>query len=446
MNEIAKILIVEDEPIIRTSLHRLLERNHYLPFDAASAEEAVTILEREAIDLIITDIRLPGESGLTILKRYNHIPVLVITSYASVRGAVDAMKKGAIDYLAKPFDHQELLTSIKKILSRAKTQKSSVQPKSSVETAMQGMCPAMQNVFDHIRRIAPTDATVLILGESGTGKELVARAIHERSPRSGASLITVNCAAIPETLIETELFGHEKGAFTGALQSHKGLAEAAEGGTLFLDEIGELPPEAQARLLRLLQEGEIRRVGSTQSRRVNIRLIAATHRDLKQLIATHAFREDLYFRLRVMEIKLPPLRERGGDIDLLTKTILTRLCARLAKPLFQINHEALDLIKKYTWPGNIRELENTLERAVILCEDTFITPDLLDLDVKNTKETSSSLDHYFKDFVLKHQDTMTETEIAEKLGLSRKSLWKRRQRFNIPRNKKINIKETIDTP
>lgn len=428
MSTSAKILIIEDESIIRLSLCRLLERNHYLVLGAGSIEEATTILNQEKIDLVITDVRLPGESGITILERYKNIPVLIITSYASVQSAVDAMKKGAVDYLAKPFSHQELLTSIKKNLIRS--------TKLESETTITGTCPLMLNVFDRIARVAPTQATVLILGESGTGKELVARAIHEQSPRKDAQLVTVNCAAIPETLIETELFGHEKGAFTGAIQSHKGLVEAADGGTLFLDEIGELPPEAQARLLRLLQEGEIRRVGSTQSKKVDIRLIAATHRDLKQLITTKAFREDLYFRLRVMEIKLPPLRERGSDIELLANSILIRICKRLKKPAYQISPETLAFIKKYDWPGNIRELENTLERAVILSENTLLTPDLLGLECA-VEEPPSTLEQYFRDFVLKNQTGMTETELAEKLGLSRKSLWKRRQRFHIPRRKKI---------
>ncbi len=300
--------------------------------------------------------------------------------------------------------------------------------------------------------MAPTDSTVLIQGESGTGKELVARALHNLSRRAKAPLISVNCAAIPETLIESELFGHEKGAFTGATAGRAGLVEAADGGTLFLDEIGELPLEAQARLLRVLQEGEIRRVGSVQSQKVDVRLIAATHRDLKSLARNGQFREDLYYRLHVISLRLPALREREDDVQDIAQVFLARQCARMGREALSFSAEALKAIGHYHWPGNVRELENAIERAVILSEGSQIPLDLLGIDVEldedfapahgehapaasNEPAEDLSLEDYFQHFVLEHQDHMTETELARKLGISRKCLWERRQRLGIPRRK-----------
>ncbi|CAM5583956.1 Response regulator OS=Stutzerimonas stutzeri OX=316 GN=CXK95_18110 PE=4 SV=1 [Stutzerimonas stutzeri] len=313
----------------------------------------------------------------------------------------------------------------------------------------------MQDLFGKIRKVAPTDSNVLIQGESGTGKELVARALHNLSHRAKAPMISVNCAAIPETLIESELFGHEKGAFTGASAGRAGLVEAADGGTLFLDEIGELPLEAQARLLRVLQEGEIRRVGSVQSQKVDVRLIAATHRDLKTLAKTGQFREDLYYRLHVIALKLPPLRERGNDVLEIARAFLARQCQRMGNDSMHFSRDAEQAIRHYSWPGNVRELENAIERAAILSESAEIDATLLGIDIEldglddefdepctsllsaagNEPTEDLSLEDYFQHFVLEHQDHMTETELARKLGISRKCLWERRQRLGIPRRK-----------
>jgi DNA-binding NtrC family response regulator len=283
------------------------------------------------------------------------------------------------------------------------------------------------------------------LGESGTGKELVAKAIHHNSDRYHEPLISLNCAAIPETLIEAELFGHERGAFTGATKSRMGLIEAADKGTLFLDEIGELPLEAQARLLRVLQGGEVRRIGSTSTLKVNIRLIAATHRDLLQLVEEKLFRLDLYYRLDVMQLKLPPLRERGNDLDLLADHCLKQTCLEMNKKLLTFSDKTRHLMSSYSWPGNIRELENSVARAVILCESQVITPDLLgiqldlqskpnELEVSEHSEPETlSLESYLYNFILENQNAMTETQMAQKLGISRKSLWQKRQKLNIPR-------------
>ncbi|RVU29257.1 MULTISPECIES: sigma-54-dependent transcriptional regulator [Neptunomonas] len=466
----SRILIVEDEQVIRSALRRLLEKHNYDVSDAGAVDEAVAQFSLTDFDLIISDLRLPGAPGTDLIKLAGHVPVLIMTSYGSMRSAVDAMKLGAKDYIAKPFNHDEMLETIAALLATASEEpvetpaadSSSVEPSHNLPFI--GQCEPMQALFGRIAKVARTDATVLILGESGTGKELAARAIHDQSPRAQAPMISVNCAAIPETLIESELFGHEKGSFTGANSARSGLIEAADGGTLFLDEIGELPLEAQARLLRFLQESEIRKVGSVQSKKVNVRLIAATHRNLKELARAGEFREDLYYRLYVMELKMPPLRNRGEDIIELAEKFLADACERMACPTLSLSPESRAMMLAYNWPGNVRELENAIERAVILADTNSITPDLLGLDIdakltldqlesrfvehepqqeqvvnagaQRQPQQGLSLDDYFQRFVLEHQDQMSETELAKKLGVSRKCLWERRQKLGIPRKPK----------
>ena len=475
------ILIVEDEPIIRSALRRLLERNDYQVKEAGSVQEAQEQHDITSFDLIISDLRLPGAPGTEMIKLADPRPVLIMTSYASLRSAVDSMRLGAIDYIAKPFDHDEMLQTVARIIADHQQHRSEQQtaPQSATEAGdaeaeqinidnsdigIIGSSAAMQALYSKIRKVAPTDSNVLIQGESGTGKELVARALHNLSHRAKAPMISVNCAAIPETLIESELFGHEKGAFTGAVSARTGLVEAAHGGTLFLDEIGELPLEAQARLLRVLQEGEIRRVGSVQSQKVDVRLVAATHRDLKGLAKTGGFREDLYYRLHVIALHLPALRDRENDVLEIADILLERQRTRMGKEPMSFTDHAKQALQKYTWPGNVRELENSLERAVILCEGSQVTTELMGIDVDLAAQTVApsstaaatpaasiseqpadveqeasaselSLEDYFQHFVLEHQDQMTETDLARKLGISRKCLWERRQRFGIPRRK-----------
>ncbi|WP_443690526.1 sigma-54-dependent transcriptional regulator [Pseudomonas sp.] len=472
------ILIVEDETIIRSALRRLLERNQYQVSEAGSVQEAQERFSIPSFDLIVSDLRLPGAPGTELIKLGQGKPVLIMTSYASLRSAVDSMKMGAVDYIAKPFDHDEMLQAVARILrdrqsiQSLQAERSAAASKpagaggtdkgavdnSNGEIGIIGSCQLMQDLYIKIRKVAPTDSNVLIQGESGTGKELVARALHNLSKRAKAPMISVNCAAIPESLIESELFGHEKGAFTGASASRAGLVEAADGGTLFLDEIGELPLEAQARLLRVLQEGEIRRVGSVQSQKVDVRLIAATHRDLKSLAKVGQFREDLYYRLHVIALKLPALRERGADVNDIAHAFLARQSAKVGRTDLKFAPDAEQAIRHYTWPGNVRELENAVERAVILCESPEISAELLGIDIELSdlddddfmglvpQQSSSgstsheptedlSLEDYFQHFVLEHQDHMTETELARKLGVSRKCLWERRQRLGIPRRK-----------
>ena len=465
------ILIVEDETIIRSALRRLLERNQYEVSEAGSVQEAQERFSIPSFDLIVSDLRLPGAPGTELIKLGQGTPVLIMTSYASLRSAVDSMKMGAVDYIAKPFDHDEMLQTAARIL-RDRQEARNAPPSAAAASATRngdklidnsngeigiiGSCTAMQELYSKIRKVAPTDSNVLIQGESGTGKELVARALHNLSRRAKAPLISVNCAAIPESLIESELFGHEKGAFTGASAGRAGLVEAADGGTLFLDEIGELPLEAQARLLRVLQEGEIRRVGSVQSQKVDVRLIAATHRDLKSLAKVGQFREDLFYRLHVIALKLPALRERGADVSEIAHAFLLRHSVRMGRDDLRFAADAEQAIRHYPWPGNVRELENAIERAVILCESASISAELLGIDIElddleddsgfgnlpgagagNSNEPTEdlSLEDYFQHFVLEHQDHMTETELARKLGISRKCLWERRQRLGIPRRK-----------
>ncbi|MGB0664463.1 MAG: sigma-54-dependent transcriptional regulator [Pontibacterium sp.] len=467
-----RILIVEDEDIIRSALKKLLTKSGYNVDDAASIDDALARFALNDYNLIISDLRLPGRPGTDLIPLANTVPVLIMTSYASLKSAVEAIKLGAVDYISKPFDHQDMLKAVAQFINNptdvADKPKAILTPQG---TQIIGSCQPMQELFKRIKKVAATDATVLIQGESGTGKELAAKAIHEQSTRTDANMVCVNCASIPETLIESELFGHEKGAFTGANSARHGLIEAADGGTLFLDEIGELPLEAQARLFRFLQEGEIRRVGSVQPKKVNVRLIAATHRNLKAMAKTGDFREDLYYRLYVMELRMPPLRERGDDIIEIAQKLLQKTASRMGTGDMQFSQSALNTMRHYNWPGNVRELENAIERAVILCDDHLIDTSILGLDLEphssltgleqtyahnqslheqahpellapapEPENVSLSLDDYFQRFVLENQDQMSETALAKKLGVSRKCLWERRQKLGIPRKPKATTK------
>jgi DNA-binding NtrC family response regulator len=437
---VAKILLVEDERVIRAEIKRILTRDGHEVVDVGGVPEA----ERQhlqSFDLVITDVRLTGETGDVLIERVGQVPVIVMTAYGSVSAAVDAMKRGAADYLSKPFEPETLSTAVTRVLrhhalSRTGDSDGVGDPYEIVAAESSPMREALR----WARKVAPTEATVLILGESGTGKELIARAVHNHSGRTGA-FVAVNCASIPDTLLESELFGHEKGAFTGALSRQEGLVHAANGGTLFLDEIGELTSAAQARLLRMLQQREVRRVGARKAEAVDIRLIAATHRDLPKLVEHQEFRTDLYFRLKVMEIKLAPLCERVDDILALAEVFLARAAAKLGKPPLELGDSAAAAMKRYKWPGNVRELQHAIERAVILHESGPITEALLGLPSSNAPEEigpegfgeDPSLEGYLRRFVLSHQHELSETELAKKLGISRKTLWERRQRMGIPR-------------
>ncbi|KZZ57268.1 Fis family transcriptional regulator [Oleiphilus sp. HI0125] len=455
-----RILVIEDDSTEQSDLVDILTQNQFQVECVESITQALDDVPLASFDLIITDLRVNGQAGTDIIPLAHDTPVLVMASFASLRSAVEAMKLGAVDYVAKPFDSADLLSTIHDILAKQSENKRAPNRSTDQQAGdlIYGRCQPMRKVFSLIEKVAPTTASVLIQGETGSGKELAAKAIHKMSHRRNQEIVCINCAAIPESLIESELFGHEKGAFTGAGSARAGLIEAADGGTLFLDEIGELPLDAQARLLRVLQEGEIRRVGSISSKKVDVRLIAATHRNLKSLSRTGQFREDLYYRLNVVQIRLPPLRERGKDITGLAHLLLERARERLARPTVELSTDALRAIQEYNWPGNVRELENAIERGVILCDHDLINAELLDIEALpsevsltqglvrgNAMQTVSSsavqigkplsMEDYFQQFVLENQSKMNETELAKHLGISRKSLWEKRNKLGIPRKK-----------
>ena len=435
----AKILLVEDERVIRAEIKRILTRDGHEVVDVAGVQEAES--ERpESFDLVITDVRLTGETGDVLIERVGQVPVIVMTAYGSVSAAVDAMKRGAADYLSKPFEPEALSAAVNRVLRhRALNRVDDSDAAADPYEIVAAESSPMQEALRWARKVAPTEATVLILGESGTGKELIARAVHKQSGRAGA-FVPVNCASIPDTLLESELFGHEKGAFTGALNRREGLVHAANGGTLFLDEIGELTSAAQAGLLRMLQQREVRRVGAQKAEAVDIRLIAATHRDLPKLVEQEEFRADLYFRLKVVEIQLAPLCERVDDILALAEVFLAKAAAKLGRPPLELDATAAAAMKRYKWPGNVRELQHAVERAVILHESGPITEALLGLPSSSPPTgldegfgEDPSLEGYLRRFVLSHQHELSETELAKRLGISRKTLWERRQRMGIPR-------------
>ncbi len=378
-----RVLIAEDKESMRRSLTRLFSDKGYEVAEAASGEEALARFSEMEVDLVVTDIQMEGMTGLDLLaeikKRSPQTPVLVMTAFGTVENAVEAMRHGAFDYLLKPFSLSEVEARVEKALEQRRLLTENRYLKQTIDQSvgkMIGRSEKMQQVHRLIEKVAPHTSPVLILGETGTGKELVAREICQRSPRAERPFIPVNCGAIPENLLESELFGYEKGAFTGAAAQKKGWLELAEGGTLFLDEIGELPLSLQVKLLRFLQEREFQRVGGTKTIKVDVRLIAATHRDLKQEIVEHRFREDLYYRIRVIEIHLPPLRERLGDALELAAYFLQKFNQELHKNL-RFLPETLDLLTIYSWPGNVRELENVIERAAVLAEGEAVrTEDL----------------------------------------------------------------------
>lgn len=464
------ILFIHNNTPYFNDINNWLIRSDFLISEASSIEQAKNHFQISSFDAaLITQDRLTSEPQKDA-NALHPCPIITLDDKPSLTKAVELMAADIKYYLPLPTDPETLLDKIletinKQTQAKPPTQATNLSFKSKPKkTAKQqpapfrrliGNSPPMKQLFKDLAKIASTDVTVLVRGESGTGKELVARAIHDLSERSNEEMISVNCAAIPESLIESELFGHEKGAFTGAASTRDGLIAAADNGTLFLDEIGELPIEAQARLLRVLQEGEIRRVGATQSSTVDIRLVTATHRNLRQMVADGLFREDLYYRLYVMEVLLPPLRERGKDISLICQSLVKKVCLRHNKAEFAYTEEFDQAIIAHNWPGNVRELENAIERAVILSEKQLnpaalkihksnvdplfrSTTEPLSPTQTNAKRTTfalqgTSLDDYLTSFVLYNQGKMTETQLSSSLGISRKSLWERRQKLGIQR-------------
>jgi DNA-binding NtrC family response regulator len=354
----------------------MLKREGYEVTTASDGEQALAVLQKSPVEVVVTDLVMPRMNGLELLQRvavqFPDVPVIMITAHGTVDSAVAALKAGAFDYVTKPFEQEELKKVIAKAARAHEIERQNVHPSEGERPPLVGQSQAMKTVYDMVAKVADSPSTVLITGESGTGKELVARELHRGSSRRDRPLIKVNCAAIPKDLVESELFGYERGAFTGAVGSKPGRFELADGGSLFLDEIGEIPVEMQVKLLRALQESEFERVGGIKTIRVDVRLIAATNRDLKALIAEGRFREDLYYRLNVVPIALPPLRERREDIPLLVSHFLEKYNLRLGKRVERVEEEALQLLMGYGWPGNIRELENLMERSVLFADGPVI--------------------------------------------------------------------------
>ncbi|HSL20033.1 MAG TPA: sigma-54 dependent transcriptional regulator [Vicinamibacterales bacterium] len=377
----ARILVVDDERSMRELLAIVLKREGHEVLLAENGRRAIELLEKESVELLISDVKMPDVSGVQVLEaaqRTNpEIIGIMITAYASTETAVEALRLGAYDYLSKPFNVDELKLKVHKALERKRLQQENVLLKRALQSSNQfsniiGRSPVMLAVFQLVQTIAPTASTVLISGESGTGKELVARAIHFNSPRKDRPFVALNCGALPETLLESELFGHVRGAFTGADSNKKGLVEVAEKGTVFLDEIGEMSPIVQVKVLRVLQDRKFRRLGGTEETEADIRIIAATNRDLSKLVAEGKFREDLFYRINVIPVRLPPLRDRLEDIPLLAEHFLAKYASQIGRKLSGISPEAMRLLQAYPWPGNIRELENAIERAVTLEAGSFV--------------------------------------------------------------------------
>ena len=378
MEAIGTVLVIDDEPVLQDVLGTLLTASGFEVVAAANAAEGMARLRDDEIDVVLLDVMLPDRNGLELLPEIKShdpsLPVVVITAYSSVESAIQAMRLGAFHYVPKPFKNEEVLHLVRRAAERRRLQVENLQLRSRLDGMGEivGTSRRMQEVFELIRRAAPARSSILITGESGTGKELVARAIHRLSPRSERPFVPVHTSAIPGELLESTLFGHVKGAFTGAVSSRKGLFEAAHEGTLFLDEVGTISPETQTKLLRVIQEREIRRVGGVEAMAVDVRLVAATNVDLWQEVGEGRFREDLYYRLNVITIELPPLRDRREDIPLLTAHFLKQYAEENGRDVEGLSAAAMDAITDYDWPGNVRELQNAIERAVVLCRGTTI--------------------------------------------------------------------------
>jgi two-component system NtrC family response regulator len=394
------VLVVDDEKNYLIVLEDLLEDEGYSVLTASSGTEALEIIKSKPVDTVLTDIKMPGISGVELLDTVTEIdpdlPVILMTAFAEVDQAVSAMKMGALDHIQKPFDNKEIRSAV----ARGVEKRSLIKNIRHLETELGslwgniiGKSKALEGVFSVMKRAADTPTTVLVTGESGTGKELVARGLHAASSRNKAPFVSINCAAVPENLLESELFGYERGAFTGAANMRQGKFEFADGGTLFLDEIGEMSLGLQVKLLRILQEQEFQRVGGNRDIKVDVRVIAATNKDLKEEVDARRFRDDLYFRLNVVMIEIPPLRERRDDIPLLTAHFLEKFRRKLGREIFAVEPDAMSALYGYSWPGNVRELENVIERALVLCKGTTVTAKDLPPEIRESPEIEEGLDN-----------------------------------------------------
>lgn len=436
------LLIVDDDSDFRSTVVRRFRRRGFQVQEAENGEDALALAGRRKFDVAIIDMIMPGMSGVELLEQFNKeqldCATIMLTGQGTIESAVDAMKLGAFDYLNKPFPLAELELIIQKAYENRKLQKENRQLKAVLERSRPseeiiGSSDAMAEVFRLIERAGPTDKAILIQGESGTGKELVARALHKASARADKPMVVINCAALPETLLESELFGHEKGAFTGAISAKQGLFELADGGTLMIDEIGEMPGPLQAKLLRVLEDGSMRRVGSLQERRVDVRLLAATNRDMEDEVKAGRFREDLFYRINVMSLQLPPLRERAGDIRALVETFV-------CEP-WEVEPEAMTALERYSWPGNVRQLINALERAKILADDhrivlhdlpsNIVRGDTADAQAPGDSDVALATIERAHILDVLRRENGNKARTARVLGINRRSLYRLIEKFNI---------------
>ncbi len=437
-----ELLVAEDDDEFRSTMVQRFTRSGFCVHDARDGDEAWSLAQRRDFDVAVFDMMMPGLSGLELLEKVkqNHVEceVIMLTGQGTIETAVQAMKLGAFDYLTKPFPLKELETLIEKANETRRLRKENQQLKallkrSQPQSEMIGRSPAMQEVFRLIERAGPSDKAILIQGESGTGKELVARALHKHSSRTDKPLVVINCAALPESLLESELFGHEKGSFTGATSAKQGLFEVADGGTMFIDEIGEMPGSLQAKLLRVLEDGLIRRVGSIKERRVNVRLLAATNRNLADEVKAGKFREDLFYRINVMSLELPPLRERAGDVPLLVSHILG--------PGWEIEESAMQAIERHNWPGNIRQLMNAIDRAKIMADGLTVRLHDLPRDVAQTSPAERMPSNGETDELaaierakiieVLRRMSGNKTRTARALGIDRRKLYRLVEKYDI---------------
>jgi DNA-binding NtrC family response regulator len=451
--DIPTILVVDDDESILEVLEARLLAAGLSPLLADRAETALEMLADEPVDLIVSDVKMPGMGGRGLLREvmehWPHVPIIMLTAHGTIPDAVGSIQDGAADYLTKPFDGKELVRRIRaRLEARAETASPAADraPKAaprataapSARALLGGLAPAMARFLERLDRVAKSTATVLLFGESGTGKEMAARILHEASPRPDGPFVVVDCGSTQPTLLESELFGHVKGSFTHAVKDKKGLIEEADGGTLFLDEIGNVSPDMQARLLRFLQEGTIRRVGDNRERTVACRVIAATNADLPRMVADGTFREDLYYRLKVVTLTIPPLRERREDIPALVDGLLARLCARQERPRAEVSAKAMRLLEPHPWPGNVRELENALEAALVFCDGDVIEPGDLQLETPPAGSpavpgASLSLEDNERETIVRALEAAggVKKDAADRLGISRRAIHYKIKKYGI---------------
>lgn len=446
----ANILVVDDEEIVRESLQHWFQEEGYSVDAMEDAESALKIFEKDKYDLLLVDMKMPGMSGLDLLTKIKEIDdeviFILITAFASVPTAIKALKEGAFDYITKPIDPEELSHIVDKAINQQQLRKENIQLKSSIEEIIRpenliGESSQMKKIFSLINTVSTTDTTVMIRGESGTGKELVAKAIHINSTRRYFPIVTVNCGALAETLLESELFGHEKGAFTGAHYKRKGKFEMANGGTIFLDEIGTISQKMQIELLRVIESKQFFRVGGNENVKSDFRVIAATNENLEDLVKQGKFREDLYYRLNVFTIFIPPLRERTEDIPILAYYFLKKLTTSMNKKIIDFNKDAIDFLLKYNWPGNVRELENAIERAVVVCKEDKIKVDDLPFHISSNNyfdsddKSMAAVEKKHISLIL-YENNWNISRSAEMLGIDRVTLYNKINKYGLERNSK----------